>query len=342
MEFDLNDRGLPSSPARRKLLGQGAAFALAMIVPSQQVRCATRQAWRHGIVQAKGDSGFFYMAQRQGYMERRGLLVEILEFKGGKDVVRALLAGELDSADIEAVETLSAVEKGASLRFVGSSILGFPYALFVRPEITSWQQLADKRFGISAPGSTPHVMSLAMLRAKGVSAARVQFMNAGGSAGRIKALAAGRLDAVAASSEFIPLAQQLGIKVFIHSRDIVPEFPRFFVVASAKTLKARPEQTIQFLAGYLEGLRYCAEHRDATIKLAAEIDGSGDTVRYAYIFDEVTQRKLLSLNMEIPVDRIRWVHDLMLNLGELSGPLNVNPLVVGQYREAALKLLQSA
>ncbi|UCV15720.1 ABC transporter substrate-binding protein [Quatrionicoccus australiensis] len=342
MEFDLNDRGLPSSPARRKLLGQGAAFALATIVPSQQVRCATRQAWRHGIVQAKGDSGFFYMAQRQGYMERRGLLVEILEFKGGKDVVRALLAGELDSADIEAVETLSAVEKGASLRFVGSSILGFPYALFVRPEITSWQQLADKRFGISAPGSTPHVMSLAMLRAKGVSAARVQFMNAGGSAGRIKALAAGRLDAVAASSEFIPLAQQLGIKVFIHSRDIVPEFPRFFVVASAKTLKARPEQTIQFLAGYLEGLRYCAEHRDATIKLAAEIDGSGDTVRYAYIFDEVTQRKLLSLNMEIPVDRIRWVHDLMLNLGELSGPLNVNPLVVGQYREAALKLLQSA
>lgn len=340
MEFDPDNRGLPSSPARRKLLGQGAALALATTILPPQVHGAAKSTWRHGIVQAKGDSGFFYMAQRQGYMERRGIQVEILEFKGGKDVVRALLAGELDSADIEAVETLAAVEKGAALRFIGSSILGFPYALFVRPEISSWQQLADKRFGVSAPGSTPHVMSLAMLRAKGVSPARIQFMNAGGSAGRIKALAAGRLDAVAASSEFIPMAQQLGIKVFIHSRDIVPEFPRFFVVASAKTLKARPEQTVQFLAAYLEGLRYCAQHRDATIKLAAEIDGNGDADRYAYIFDEVIQRKLLSLNMEIPVDRIRWVHDLMLDLGELSGPLNVDSLVVGQYREAALKLLQ--
>lgn len=298
----------------------------------------TAEKWRHGMVQAKGDSGFFYMAQKKGLLERRGIALEMLEFKGGKDVMRGLLAGELDSADMQAVETLQAVEKGAKLRFIGSTIIGYPYALYVRPDISNWQELADKRFGISAPGSTPHVMALAMLRAKGVSAEKVQFMNAGGSASRIKALAAGRLDAVPASSEFMPMAQDLGVKIMIHSRDIVPQFPRFFVVAGADTLAKRADAAIRFLAGYVEGLRFCADNRRETIDLSASIDGGSEGDRYAYIYDEVMNGKLLSLNMEIPADRIAWVRDLMIELGELKERVDIEPLIDAKYREGALKL----
>jgi NitT/TauT family transport system substrate-binding protein len=323
--------------SRRAAIGVGAALGVAAIMRPGISKAA--ENWRHGIVQAKGDSGFFFMAQRQGFLERRGIAVEILEFKGGKDVMRALLAGELDSADLQAVETLQAVEKGARLRFVGSTIIGYPYALYVRPEIGDWQQLANRRFGISAPGSTPHVMALAMLRAKGVKTDKVQFMNAGGSASRIKALAAGRLDAVPASSEFMPMAQELGVKVMIHSRDIVPEFPRFFVVASDRTLRERPEATVRFLTGYLEGLRYCADNREETISLAAKIDGGSEGDRYKYIYDEVIGGKLLSLNMEIPIERIVWVRDLMIELGELGTAVDVEPLVDHRYRDAALKFV---
>lgn len=323
--------------SRRAALAAGMAFGLA--AATRPATGWAAEKWRHGIVQAKGDSGFIFMAQHQGFFERRGIAVEFLEFKGGKDVARALLAGELDSADLQAVETLQAVEKGAQLRFVGSTIIGYPYALYVRPEIGEWSQLADKKFGISAPGSTPHVMALAMLRARGVDASKVQFMNAGGSASRIKALAAGRLDAVPASSEFMPMAEELGVKVMVHSRDIVPEFPRFFVVTRESTLRERSDAAIRFLAGYMEGLRYCADNRDATIALSSKIDGGSEGERYASIYDEVVGGKLLSLNMEIPVERIVWVRDLMVQLGELASPVAVEPLVDRSYREAALKLV---
>lgn len=322
--------------SRRGVLAGGMTLGLAAILRPAAPHAAEK--WRHGIVQAKGDSGFVFMAQHQGFFERRGIAVEFLEFKGGKDVARALLAGELDSADLQAVETLQAVEKGAELRFIGSTIIGYPYALYVRPEIGDWAQLADKKFGISAPGSTPHVMALAMLRARGVDASKVQFMNAGGSASRIKALAAGRLDAVPASSEFMPMAEELGVKVMIHSRDIVPEFPRFFVVARQATLRERSDAVVRFLAGYMEGLRYCADNREATIALSSKIDGGSEGERYAAIYDEVVGGKLLSLNMEIPADRIVWVRDLMVELAELATRVPVEPLVDGTYRDAALKL----
>lgn len=325
-----------NSISRRGALGAGMALGLTALMRPTASRAAEK--WRHGIVQAKGDSGFIFMAQDKGFLERRGIEVEFLEFKGGKDVARALLAGELDSADLQAVETLQAVEKGAELRFIGSTIIGYPYALYVRPEIVDWTQLADRKFGISAPGSTPHVMALAMLRARGVDSSKVQFMNAGGSASRIKALAAGRLDAVPASSEFMPMAEQLGVKVMVHSRDIVPEFPRFFVVARQATLRERADAVVRFLAGYMEGLRYCADNRDATIALSSRIDGGSEGERYASIYDEVVGGKLLSLNMEIPADRIVWVRDLMVELGELATRVPVEPLVDGTYRDAALKL----
>ncbi|MGE0152946.1 MAG: ABC transporter substrate-binding protein [Reyranellaceae bacterium] len=324
------------APSRRAVLGGGIAMGVAAL--ARPTLSQTKEKWRHGMVQAKGDSGFFYMAQKKGMLERRGIELEMLEFKGGKDVMRGLLASELDSADMQAVETLQAVEKGAKLRFIGSSIIGYPYALYVRPEIASWQELADKRFGISAPGSTPHVMALAMLHAKGVSAEKVQFMNAGGSASRIKALAAGRLDAVPASSEFIPMAQDLGVKVMIHSRDIVPQFPRFFVVAGAEVLAKRPDAAARFLAGYMEGLRFCADNRQEAIDLSSTIDGGSEGDRYAYIYDEVMSNKLLSLNMEIPADRILWVRDMMIELGELKEKIAIEPLIDGKHREAALKL----
>ncbi len=208
----------------------GLVMALAFAAPVQ-----AQMKWRHGLVQSKADAGFLYMALEKGYFKKRGLDVEYIDLRGDKFVLRALLANELDSAELSPGAPLNAMEMGADLRFIGSTMPGMPYALYVRTDIVNWADLKGKTFGVSSPGSTPDVVARGMLARKGVDDKSIKIANAGGSAGRIQALAGGKIDATASSSEFIPEVDKLGIKVMALTVDVLPEYPRFVIVARQDT-----------------------------------------------------------------------------------------------------------
>jgi NitT/TauT family transport system substrate-binding protein len=313
----------------------GAAVAVASGRPA-----AAADKWRHAMVTSKGDAAFFFMAQKKGFFAARGIDIEFVELKGSKDVIRALLAGEADSSDSIPADVLPALARGADVKFVGSSIIGYPYAMYVRKDITDWSQLQDKIFGVSGPGSAPHIFALAMLETAKVPSKNIQIANSGGTTSRIKALSAGKLDATAASTEFVPLADQFGIRVLGLAKDMAPMFPRFYVTMSSTTIAAREDAAVRFLAGYMEGLRHCADHRDEAIALSASInDEKSDDPRYAYAYDEIVKGGLLSLNMELPRDRIAWMQDMMIKVGELQKPANFDAALVPGLREKALKLV---
>jgi ABC-type nitrate/sulfonate/bicarbonate transport system substrate-binding protein len=304
---------------------------------SRGARAAER--WGHAIVKAKGDAAFFYMAQNKGFWAKHDLAVDLLELTGSRDVTRTLVAGEVDSADITPADVLPALEKGADLRFVGSAIHGYPYALYVRSDVKSWADLADKRIGVSAPGSAPHVFALAMLRANNVPTAGIRIVTAGGSASRIRALASGRIDATAASSEFVPQANELGIKVLGLARDALPLYPRFYQVMSARTIERRRDAATRFLAGYLEGLRYCVRNREESINLAAEISDQDPHARFAFAYDEIVDHHMVSVMMDIPRDKIAWMQDMMIRLGRQEKPLDLDRFIDTSLRDKALQLL---
>jgi ABC-type nitrate/sulfonate/bicarbonate transport system substrate-binding protein len=323
----------------RRSLAAGALATLA--APTLVIRRANAaETWRHAIFAAKGDAGFYYMAKRKGFWEKRGLEVEIIELKGSKDVMRAVLAGEADSADPTPGDALPAIEKGADIKFVGSGIEGYPYAMYVRPEIKSWADLAGKTFGVSAPGSAPHIFALAMLEANKVPIDNIQIASTGGTTSRIKALSAGKLDATAASTEFVPLAEELKIKVLGFAKDVAPMYPRNYEVMTSKTIQTRSAAAVNFLAAYMEGLRYCAEHRDETIQLSAEINQEKpDDPRYGYSYDEIVRGGLLSLNMEIHRDKIAWMQEMMLRVKELQKAVNVDATIDTSLRDKALQIV---
>jgi len=322
----------------RRTFAAAAAASLAAPMLSRSARAAEK--WRHAILASKGDAAFFFMPKHKGFWEKRGLDVEIIELKGSKDVMRAVLAGEADSADPTPGDALPALEKGADVKFVGSSIEGYPYAMYVRAGINSWDELKDKTFGVSAPGSAPHMFALAMLETKKVPIDQIQIAATGGTTSRIKALVAGKLDATAASTEFVPLADELKIKVLGFAKDLAPMYPRIYEVMSSKTIAARRDAAVSFLAGYMEGLRYCAEHRDEAIHLSAEVNHEKpDDPRYGYSYDEIVKGGLLSLNMEIHRDKIAWMQDMMIRVHELARPVNIDAAIDTSLRDKALQIV---
>ena len=87
---------------------------------------------------------------------------------------------------------------------------------------------------------------------------------------RFKAVAAGVVDAAAASTEFVPIAPP-GVKLLVHAHDAVPNYLRLCLYTSGKTLTARGETVVHFLAAEIAGLRHALDDRDDSIKLAKEV-----------------------------------------------------------------------
>jgi NitT/TauT family transport system substrate-binding protein len=318
-------------------LASAAALAAPMLSP-RIARAAEK--WRHSLVSSKGDAAFFFMAKKQGFFDRRGLDVELIELKGSRDVLRAVIANEAESADSNPSDALPALEKGADVKFVGSAIEGYPYAMYVRPEVTSWAQLAGKTFGVSGPGSAPHMFALAMLESEKVPVDGIQIANTGGTTSRIKALVGGRIDATAASTEFVPLADQLKIKVLGFAKDLAPKFPRFYEVMQTRTIRDRRAAAVNFLAAYMEGLRYSVDHRDEAIALSAQINKeTPDDPRYAYSYDEIVKGGLVSLNMDIHRDKLAWIEDMMLRLNQLAKPVDLDAAIDASLRDQALQIV---
>lgn len=311
----------------------GLILALAVAGPVQ-----AQMKWRHGLVQSKADAGFLYMALEKGYFKKRGLDVQYIDLRGDKFVLRALLANELDSAELSPGAPLNAMEMGADLRFIGSTMPGFPYALYVRKDIVNWEDLKGKTFGVSSPGSTPDVVARGMLARKGVDDKSIKIANAGGSAGRIQALAGGKIDATASSSEFIPDVDKLGIKVMALAADLLPEYPRFVIVAKQDTLKTKREAIINFIASYMEGMDYALKNRDETLKLAGKInDKPANHPQLVHMYDEVKSKGYLSVTSEIPRAKIEWLQNEMVKLGDLKKKLDLDKFIDETYRKEALK-----
>jgi NitT/TauT family transport system substrate-binding protein len=215
---------------------------------------------------------------------------------------------------------------------------GMPYSLYTNSNIKSFQDLKGKTFGISKPGALPDMIVKAMLLQEGLDPSSIKFVNAGNDVQRYQALKEGKVDAVASISEFVPQAAKDGVNILANVSDIVPNYPRFVIVSSEKSLKDKPDGAVGFLAGEMKGLTYALANKPEAIKLAAKTENvKEDDSRINYIYDEVKEKGYLSPKSEIPKDKIAWLQDFLFKLGSIQKKANLDTIIDNSYRDKALK-----
>src|SRR6476660_9119038 len=271
---------------RRQILALAALTALVVVPASAQ----ELKLWRHGIVEAKSDAGIVFMGSRGGFAEKQGLKIEIQQFKGDTLALKALLAGELDSYEGNPGSPIIAASRGADIKLIGCYWPGLTYAIYSKTSINGIADLKGKTLAISAPGALPDLVVRAVLAENHLSAADVKFTIMGSDADRFKALAAGIVDAAAASSGFAPVAQKAGVKLLVQAIEAVPNYVRFCTYSTGKTLAARKDDAARFLAAEMAGFRHALANRDQTIELTREITlAKPDNPLPAFTYDEVKQ-----------------------------------------------------
>ena len=182
----------------RKILNRFAGALMALVLSSGLAAAQTKVTIAIG-----GGSCLCYLptvlAKQLGEYDKAGLAVELVDLKGGSDALKAVLGG---SADVVSGYFDHCVNLAAKKQELTSFIVYDRYpglVLVVSPshnaEIKSIKDLAGKKVGVSAPGSSTDFFLKYLLKKNGVDASGVAVIGVGLGATAVAAMQQGQIDA---------------------------------------------------------------------------------------------------------------------------------------------------
>ncbi len=139
------------------------------------------------------------LAHQLGEFKKAGVDVDIVQFKGGSELLKAVMGGSADVVSGYFDHCVNLAAKGQHLQafVVYDRFPGF--ALVISPkhtaEINSVKDLANKKVGVSAPGSSTDFFLKYMLGQNGVDPNSVGVIGVGLGATAIAAMEQGQIDA---------------------------------------------------------------------------------------------------------------------------------------------------
>ena len=180
----------------------GALVAVAMI-SAPAIFPAPASAQSKVTIAVGGGACLCYLptvlAKQLGEYEKAGLAVDLVDLKGGSDALKAVLGG---SADVVSGYFDHCVNLAAKHQELVSFVVYDRYpgeVLVVSPkhtsEITSIKDLAGKKVGVSAPGSSTDFFLKYLLKKNGVDPTSVAVIGVGLGGTAVAAMEQGQIDA---------------------------------------------------------------------------------------------------------------------------------------------------
>ena len=315
-------------------------IASAMMLLTTACAARAEDLWRHGTLVPKGDAGFIYMAAEGGFAKAEGLDLKMQAFQNDTLMMKALIAGELDTYEGSPISPLIAGSKGANVKILGCSWPKLTYSLFSHDGIGRIADLKGKKFGISAPGSLPDLVARAMLKQAGVAPSDVSFVAAGSDPERVRALMARTIDAAISTSDFAA-RPELKLKTLAVASEALPQFMRQCIVARGDLIRSKRNQLVSFVTAEMNAYGFALAHRDEAVALTRRIAGlqAGDPVAEAS-YRDVVEQKAASPAMEIDLDKLRWLRDLLAEDGRMAAKFDPVAVTEPSIREAALRRIK--
>jgi NitT/TauT family transport system substrate-binding protein len=293
--------------------------------------------WRHGVLEAKSDAGIVFMGAKGGFAEKQGIKIEIVQLRDDPTLLKALLSGELESIEGSPGATILAGSHGADIKILGCYWPALPHGVFVREGVDKVADLKGKTIAIAGPSGVPDLVIRAMLRKYGVPVEDVSLANLGSDLERYKALVAGTAEATVVSMEYVPIAEKSHIKLLLAAREVMPDYVRLCIMSTGKTLGARREDAVRFLAAEMSGLGFALTHREESLALArATAHIAADDPRPAYIYDDVVKSRSVEPDMPIARDKLDWLQKELVAMGNMNAPYDLSRILEPGIREQAL------
>ena len=208
-----------------------ALFAMLALAVGADTRDAAAQSLEKPkvTIAVGGKASIYYLpltiAEAKGYFKDEGLTVEIVDFAGGSQSLRAVVGG---SADVVSGAFEHTINLQASKQYFRAFVLqGRAPAIAVgvaTAKAGAYRSPADlkgMKIGVSAPGSSTNMVANYVLAKGGLKPSDVSFVGVGTASGALAALRTGQIDAISNVDPVMTMLEQKGdVKIIADTRTL--------------------------------------------------------------------------------------------------------------------------
>ena len=202
---------------------------------------AANEKFKIGYLRVMDDAQAI-VAHESGFYKKQGLDVELVEFKSGTDLIKAIVGGQLDTGVLGFTNAVAWAAKGADLKVVGGAQRGY-HALVARDDsgIRTVADLKGKTLASQTEGSTADtVLKGVVLKQAGLKSDDVNIMGVSPQVA-VQSLVGRRVDAAFLFEPQASIAKLIAPVKQIYEIGEVWPFPCMVVITSGNTLAKRKQ-----------------------------------------------------------------------------------------------------
>src|SRR2546422_1381661 len=183
------DRLMPMTTiSRRRFLGTVAAVAAAGA--ARPARGGTAVKIGTAVLGDYSMAGPVIVALERGFFAREGLEAEFVPFRGGPDLLKAVMGGDVLVGITGSTDILVFREAGSPIKMVATHTEGNHFTLNVAPDVSSVADLKGKAIGVTRVGATTWVFARMLAKKEGWDPDKdVQVVGLGGLDAQLAAMA---------------------------------------------------------------------------------------------------------------------------------------------------------
>lgn len=216
-------------------------------------------------------AGPVIVALEKGFFRQENLNAEFVPFRGGPDLLKAVLAGDVLVGVTGSTDIFVFREAGSPIKMIATHTEGNHFTLNVAPDVSAVGDLKGKAIGITRAGSTTWIFARMLAKQQGWDPDR-----------DVKIVALGALDAQLAALSRKEIAAfvwgdggavtELSGKSKILTRldRFTPQWISQIDYASEDAIRKEPETIKKALRGIFRGIRFMKEHPEDAAPMAAK------------------------------------------------------------------------
>jgi NitT/TauT family transport system substrate-binding protein len=274
-------------------------------------------------------AGPFIVAVEKGFFRAEGLNAEFVPFRGGPDLVKAVIAGDVLLGAAGSTDIFVAREAAQPLKMVATHTEGNHFTLNVAPEIQGPAELKGKTIGVTRVGATTWVFARMFAKAQGWDPDKdVKVVGLGGLDAQLAALARKEIHAFVWGDGGAVTQLEGKSRVLLRLDAVTPKWISQIQYVAEDAIKKNADQIRKAMKAVFSGVRFMKDQtQDAAELIAKKINWRPEAVLAAHKISS----PLFSLDGQVSMEALRSMQDTLLEYGMLKKKLPVEEHVAREF-----------
>jgi NitT/TauT family transport system substrate-binding protein len=274
-------------------------------------------------------AGPFIVAAEKGFFRTENLSVEYVPFRGGPNLVKAVVAGEILLGAAGSTDILVFREAGMPLKMVATHTEGNHFTLNVAPEIQAAAELKGKAIGVTSVGATTWVFARMFAKAQGWDADKdVKVVALGGLDAQIAALSRKEIAAYVWGDGGAVMQLAGKSRVLMRLDNVTPKWISQIQYVSEDGIRRHGDAIRKSMRAIFQALRFMKDQpSEAADLIARKIGWSPEAVLGAHKISG----PLLSHDGTVSMEALKTMQDTLVEHGVIKKRLPIEEHVAKEF-----------